>query len=381
MKSIPNSVLVLLMALVCISCAGQVQTQEMEGEPTEAMVETTDAIHAKFAPPAGRFLLFVGQDLDAVSGYVTGVHANPSGITTYTNIAEGPGRVLLHGLASTVDYGAGLVNGQASVDDHPHALLAIGLDLVDHTGENLLHIADGIHNEAIDSLGAFIQESQRPVFLRIGYEFDGQWNHYHPKQYIAAFRAIVDRLRSNGVDNFVSVWQSATYTLGTYQNRPIEDWYPGDEYVDWMGTSYFVFDPEVYQRFLEFAREHQKPIMIAEASPQGYELEDLTYGSPFTGGLSLQEKTSEQIWGEWFAPFFDFIYENSDVIRAVAYINNDWNSQPMWEPAANNGYWGDTRIEVNEFIRAKWLEEINQGNWLHANEDLYDLLGFAKEEN
>ena len=112
-------------------------------------------------------------------------------------------------------------------------------------------------------MGTFIQQADRLVFLRIGYEFDGEWNHYSPSKYIPAFRYIVDRLRENGVTNFVSVWQSATYPGGTYLNLPFQDWYPGDEYVDWLGLSYFTYDQYVYDPFLNFAREHNKLVLIA----------------------------------------------------------------------------------------------------------------------
>ena len=202
----------------------------------------------------------------------------------------------------------------------PNSVLAVGLYLVDHTGKNLDHIADGAHHAAIDELNTFIQRADRAVFLRIGYEFDGAWNHYSPAKYIAAFRHIVDRLRENGVTNSVSVWQSATYPGGTYQNRPFRDWYPGDEYVDWLGLSYFVYDQYVHDSFLGFAREHNKPVLIAESTPRGYDLDDLTYGSPFSNGGGLVDKTPEEIWEEWYAPFFAYIHDNTNVIRTACSV-------------------------------------------------------------
>ena len=52
------------------------------------------------------------------------------------------------------------------------------------------------------------------------------------------------------------------------------------------------------------------------------------------------ELPSKQIWDEWYEPFFEFIHENKDIIRAVAYINTHWQSQPMWGQPYTNGYWG-----------------------------------------
>jgi hypothetical protein len=72
---------------------------------------------AKFAPPAGKTLLIVGQDLGAVAGYVGHVWQTPGGITTHTGISEGSGSSLLAGLSSTVNYGAGDVNGQKCLNE------------------------------------------------------------------------------------------------------------------------------------------------------------------------------------------------------------------------------------------------------------------------
>ena len=65
------------------------------------------------------------------------------------------------------------------------------------------------------------------------------------------------------------------------------------------------------------------------------------------------------------------------MIRAVAYINTDWHSQAMWGPGGGNGYWGDSRVQVNPDIRAKWLAEINTPFWLHGTPGLFETLGYT----
>ena len=100
----------------------------------------------------------------------------------------------------------------------------------------------------------------------------------------------------------------------------------------------------------------------------------MTYSAP-NDGQNFATKTPDEIWEEWFGPFFTFIHDNADVIRAVAYINADWHSQAMWGAGGGNGYWGDTRVQVNTDIRAKWLAEINTGFWLHGAPDLFKTLG------
>jgi hypothetical protein len=71
--------------------------------------------------------------------------------------------------------------------------------------------------------------------------------------------------------------------------------------------------------------------------------------------------TDEQIWDYWFAPLFAYMEDNRDVIDALAYINVDWDSQPMWGPPYENGFWGDTRLETNPVIAERFNEAI--ANW------------------
>ena len=87
---------------------------------------------------------------------------------------------------------------------------------------------------------------------------------------------------------------------------------------------------------VQFAREHYKPVMI-EAASQG------------TG------------WDEWFIPFFKFVTDNNDVVRAVTYANVD-----------------ESRIQLNDEIIKRWKAETKQSFWLRGGPELFDELGFAK---
>lgn len=269
---------------------------------------------APYTPPLGRALLIIGQDLGAIGGlknyeegYTDNINILPSGLTTYTNLID------LEGLETTANWGAGDINANELMQEakYLNSVLSIGLWL---NNSNLFEIPRGLHDDNILRLAEWIKEQKRPVFLRIGYEFDGAWNGYDPDRYVATWRYIVDKFETAEVNNYATVWQSATYRQNDWIN-----WYPGNEYVDWFGISYFEPNHSVIENFLNMARCHHKPIMIAEATPRGFD---------------LQEVDGELVWDSWFAPFFQFIYHNNDVVRAVSYINVDWNSQSMW---ANEG--------------------------------------------
>jgi len=85
----------------------------------------------------------------------------------------------------------------------------------------------------------------------------------------------------------------------------------------------------IRDNLLDFARAHGKPVMIAEAAPQGYGLVERTYGSPSSTGRSVVDETRQATGHNWHEPFSDLVRSNIDGIRAVAYINGDWSEQPM----------------------------------------------------
>lgn len=339
--------------------------------PEAGDVGVVQSKRARLLPPHGKTLMIVGQDVAAIAEYVEHVWPSPAGVTTYTSLSETTQRgPLLEGLTSTANHGAGDVNASLLAARYPHAVLAVGLYMVDHTGSNLDHIANGTHDAAIDKLANFLKSLQRPVFLRVGYEFDGIWNHYDPEKYKRAFRHLANRMRP-GNSQLAFVWQSATYGEGRYRNLPLDSWYPGDDVVDWFGSSYFKFASEPHQEMLRMARKHGKPLLIAEASPQGYDLTRLRFSNM---GGSFSNRTEEQIWQTWFEPFFAFINDNQDVIRAVAYINTNWDAQPLWAAEAGNGCWGDSRVQANALVLEKWRTELERAKWLHGTPLLFDQL-------
>ncbi len=344
-------------------------------------------IPGKFAPLNGKTMLIIGQDLGSVAGYVnSSLFPTPAGVTMYTDLYT------MAGLNSITNYGAGDIGSQAALDRYPNSALAIGLWMVeenDGQGEDhpngLTEIVNGQHNDELDKFAAFAnRNAPRPIYLRIGYEFDGPWNNYNPSKYQAAYRYIVNYLNQKQVTNVAYVWQSATW--GATAPNIIDSYYPGDQYVDYVGLSFFFFDANFngnnLDYILNFARTRNKPIMMAEVSAQYHEFDQGTF-HPFDNPGSPQQLGGQGIWNQFFKDqLIPFIDDNRDVIRSVAYINADWQSQPQWKwPDANNGFWGDTRIETNTTIATNWNTYITNGNFLHGGPNLLSDLGIAGGPN
>jgi hypothetical protein len=325
----------------------------------------------KFVPKDGKCLVFIGQDLEAVGGlkdynkgYVNYFNT-PAGITIYTNLSPnnesyGYYNKGLDGLKTKANWGAGDTYANLYLQDSTfqNSAIAIGLSFVNHEKE----VAKGQLDTLIIELAYWISKSKRPVFLRVGYEFDGwEWNHYKKKHYLKAWKRIHDIFRKMRIDNVAFVWQSK----GTGSNHGIlEAWYPGDDVVDWCAYSYFG-QPD--QEMLSFARKHNKPVFIAEATPVK-QMDNLYFETDLK-----KETQAKAIWQEWYVPFFKTIENNSDVIKAFSYINTDWTSQPMWitNPVFKNV---DSRLQMSNYITKKWNEEIQKLRYLNADNVLWDEL-------
>lgn len=127
------------------------------------------------------------------------------------------------------------------------------------------------------TLRKFARDAQAagvPIFLRFASEMNGSWVTWHgdPKLYIEKFR-LVAKVMKEEAPNVAMVWSPAANP-----KRNIHDYYPGDEYVDWVGLSiysvkYFNGDVKspadqvnpldsldyVYEAYAD-----KKPIMVSE---------------------------------------------------------------------------------------------------------------------
>lgn len=160
-------------------------------------------------------------------------------------------------------------------------------------------------------------------------------------------------MREEGVENVAFVWHS--YASAPYMNYPISDWYPGDDYVDWVGISLFGhMYARVPSRHLEavfeFAKDKKKPVMIAEASP--------------TQGID-----NRFAWDDWFVNFLSLSYERN--IKAISLINEDW--ERFFFPGLN---WGDARLQNDPDVSAAWFMETNKDRYLKQSPELFRQLGY-----
>lgn len=344
-------------------------------------------------PVNSKILLFIGQDNETINDYTSEVQSPLTGFTLYTSIGGD-----LNGVENEIDMGAGRIYFRELLVKHPNAALSIGVWMGNTIRQERAFFSNKKKNyiRVIKKLIAMAQENElmkhRQIFLRLAYEFDASWNGYNSEDVKEAFIIAKKLIKKAGATNIALVWQSASYPALEYSDKKLEGMYPGDEYVDWVGISVFNLDPayeklwacadpvlkektpsEIYNLHLDFSRRHNKPVMIAESSPQGFNINEGTYSCLWGGSDPRTEYprrteviSAQKLWNLWFKEYFALIYANSDVIRAAAYINTNWNEQYMW--ACKNGhcpvgYWGNARVQDSELIRDNWEKEISRDIW------------------
>ncbi|MEM9856916.1 MAG: glycosyl hydrolase [Bacteroidota bacterium] len=307
----------------------------------------------KFVPPEGKTLLIMGQTVERITEYLDHFPDQPipGGWAAYWGIPE------FKGIAESYKNNTGSTqNHQMLIDKFPNTIVQSAMWMVGKW-DIANKTVRGDYDKVIKKYGAWVKTTKRPIYLRIGYEFDGSHNELEPKVYIKAYRHIVDLLRKKGVENIAFVWHS--YASEPYKNYPLSAWYPGDDYVDWIGISVFGHayggaDFGTYcDDVLAFAKQHKKPVMIAESNPvQGIDSENT------------------QVWDQWFANFFTFIYNKN--IKAVSFINEDWKSLYI----EGTSDWKDGRLHNNAKVAEAWFLETNKTRYLKQSDELFDQLGY-----
>ena len=331
-------------------------------------------------PKKDKVGLIIGQDYWSIRNYTAYYHSDnpyPFGLASYTALDGINGH--LTGLWSPINYGSGVEWAGGLHDAYPESALQLGLYLVDAEER----VASGELDAEIDFLAEFLREFQNSVYLRIGYEFDSKENHYDAPTYIAAFRRIADRIRGlttvadgipqnagttsgpTGASNVAFVWHAAAFE--PRDKMSIEDWFPGDDYVDWCGISVFqqpydckeefTFEGcmEYAQTMAEFCKRKEIPLMIAESTPFGgiVTTEEAKRDPKAKNGAGYIGST----WVGWFTTVLHFI-DRFDV-KLWTYINCDWEAQPMWRKNHAPGqHWGDTRVQTHKDVAENWRKEV-----------------------
>ena len=365
-----------------------------------ALILANCAHASKFEPLEGRILVLGGQNTrDTLDYYRLANTPRPAGFSDYISYNVGdpytePGEEAVRirdgteGLLHGVNWGAG-EQCVACLLDRPEfveAAINIGMYIAGPTLEDgtictaqpecaAARLARGEFDEQLDVFGRWLKsQDSSPVFLRIGYEFDGEWNAHDPAQFKAAWKYIHRYFSRLGVTNVAYVFHSYGYatmeTLNRYYPGPDEF---GDSYVDWVGYSYFTIDPEKPGiNEMRFAREKGLKVFLGEVAPhRGGDCEN-----------QIDIEADPELGKRWVENFFRHVEDNRDVIRAIAYINANWSDgeySPMWIAQDDQNcrgffYKSNSKLNGSPQVEQLWSEYISRDLYLNWRENLYRYL-------
>ncbi len=172
-----------------------------------------------------------------------------------------------------------------------------------------IHSLDNVDYDKVRSVLNTLNQYNKPMFIRFANEMNVSDLGSNPYRYVEIFRTVADMIHE--YPNFAVVW--SPNDLGAL-DRPFHYFYPGDEYVDWIGISsymkryfqgnkntdekssiYFMIGDYAWatnaiKPILEFMEENniQKPLMISEggvATNNSYGEDMTAWATPRLGNM------------------------------------------------------------------------------------------------
>jgi mannan endo-1,4-beta-mannosidase len=116
---------------------------------------------------------------------------------------------------------------------------------IDPTDASVAAIAAGDYDSYLRAYADSVRAFGHAVVIGFGQEMNAPWyswgyGHVPAATFVAAWRHLVSLFRQQGAGNVTWLWTIAADTPGT---GPIASWWPGDQYVTWVGLDGFYYLP------------------------------------------------------------------------------------------------------------------------------------------
>ena len=172
---------------------------------------------------------------------------------------------------------------------------------------SLSTIIDGDHDAYITSFAKAVATARLPVVIRLDHEMNGNWfpwsegrNGNSTGQYVEAWRHIWTLFQQAGATNVIWDWAPNVIRGATISD--LQELYPGDQYVDWIGLSAYqdteTTPQELISPSLDEIREFtQRPMLITETGARLGAAKPV-YTTNFLAWLPSQPGIIGFIWNE-----------------------------------------------------------------------------------
>jgi hypothetical protein len=145
---------------------------------------------------------------------------------------------------------------------------------IDPTDASIAAIANGTYDDYLRTYADSVRGFDHNVVIGFGHEMNAPWyswgyRHVTPATFVAAWRHIVTLFRDDGADNVTWVWTVQADEPGT---RPIASWWPGAQYVTWVGIDGYYYRPadtfgSVFGQTIDQVKAFTtKPVLLSETA-------------------------------------------------------------------------------------------------------------------
>ncbi|MBN1411997.1 MAG: hypothetical protein JW969_14205 [Spirochaetales bacterium] len=198
--------------------------------------------------------------------------------------------------------------------------------------QKLQDIIDGKYDGIYRKWGAGAKELGIPLIFRWGHEMNGKWYTWcgaknggatldgfgdpsrpdGPERYVAAYRRIHDIFDEEGAMNAVWIWCPNIGPAFSSSWNDFENYYPGDEYVDWLGMDGYNWGN---------VKNHPGWVTFDEVFESMYAaMERINPDKPMIiGEFACTEKDGNK--AEWITDAFDRIKTKYTRIKAFVWFN------------------------------------------------------------
>ena len=162
---------------------------------------------------------------------------------------------------------------------------------IDPTATSIKGIASGTYDDYLRSYADSVRNFRHAVVIGFGHEMNASWYPWGYKRvpaatFVGAWRHIVTLFREEGAQNVTWLWTLQAVEPGT---GPIASWWPGAQYVTWVGIDGFYYRPSdtfasVFGKTITQVRTFtNKPVLLSEiavgpAANQFAKIQDLFHG-------------------------------------------------------------------------------------------------------
>jgi mannan endo-1,4-beta-mannosidase len=145
---------------------------------------------------------------------------------------------------------------------------------IDPTDASVASIAAGDYDDYLREYADAVRAFGHSVVIGFGHEMNATWyswgyGHVPARTFVAAWRHLVTLFHQQGADNVTWLWTIQADIPGS---GPVGLWWPGAQYVSWVGIDGFYYRPSndfanVFGQTIRQVRTFtSKPVLLSEAA-------------------------------------------------------------------------------------------------------------------